>query len=91
MSRPAAQPISAAELRSTAIPRTRWREGYQTDQVDAAIDRCVRALESRAHGLRAELTADDVTALRFQATKVREGYDQHAVDDLLDRVVAALR
>ncbi|MBN9327842.1 MAG: hypothetical protein BGO38_00385 [Cellulomonas sp. 73-145] len=91
MSRPAAQPISAAELRSTAVPRTRWREGYQTDQVDAAVERCVRAIDARAHGQRPELTADDVLALRFASTKFREGYDQDAVDDLLDRVVAALR
>ncbi|WP_412175763.1 DivIVA domain-containing protein [Cellulomonas sp. SG140] len=86
-----ARPISAAELRSTTLPLVRWRQGYALDQVDAAIDRCVRAIDARAHGLRPELTADDVTALRFAATKLREGYDQDAVDDLLDRVVAALR
>lgn len=91
MSRPRPLPISAAELRSTAIARTRWREGYDVDEVDAAVQRCVAAVDARAHGLRPELTAEEVLALRFRSTKFREGYDQDVVDDLLDRVVAALR
>lgn len=91
MSRPAASPISASELSSASLRTTRWREGYDIDQVDAAIARCVRAIAAREHGTREAPSAEEVLALRFRSTKLKAGYDQDDVDGLLDRVVAALR
>ncbi|MCC3301215.1 DivIVA domain-containing protein [Arthrobacter sp. zg-Y895] len=38
-----------------------------------------------------QLTAEEVTAMRFQPTKFKEGYDQDEVDDLLERVVRELQ
>jgi DivIVA domain-containing protein len=83
--------LSAGELRATTLPRTKWREGYDIAQVDLFLARSAAALDVRARGGRADLTADDVVGAKFQATKLHEGYDQDAVDDLLDKVVAALR
>lgn len=87
---PAVPTLTVDELyaRLEALPRTSFREGYDTDAVDDLVARCVETLDGTA----AEPVSDrDVLSARFPATKFREGYDQDRVDDLLDEVVRALR
>jgi DivIVA domain-containing protein len=86
---PASGALSGAALRerASAVPRTKFREGYDIDQVDAFVERAAAALD----GTGAAVAPADVLNARFKATKFAEGYDQDAVDDLLDQVVLSLR
>ncbi|WP_129336574.1 DivIVA domain-containing protein [Cellulomonas endophytica] len=83
--------IDAAGVRAVRFHATKFREGYDQDEVDDFLDLVVAALEAADAGEVPGLTADDVLNHMFQATKFREGYDQDEVDDFLDRVVLALR
>ncbi|GIG29523.1 DivIVA domain-containing protein [Cellulomonas marina] len=83
--------IDAAGVRAARFAATKFREGYDQDEVDELLDRAAAALDVVAAGGVPDLTADEVLSAKFQATKFREGYDQDEVDDFLDRVVAALR
>ncbi|NNH24413.1 DivIVA domain-containing protein, partial [Pseudokineococcus marinus] len=78
-------PITAAELRGTALRTTRFSAGYDVAEVDAFLDRAAAALEGAG-----VLTPDDVHAASFTQTW-RGGYAVDEVDDLLDRVADALR
>ena len=86
-------PVTADDVRAVTFTRTRFREGYDTDQVDAFLQRVheVLATEEAGRSSQGILTPDEVLRQRFAATKYRPGYDQNEVDDLLDRVVIALR
>jgi DivIVA domain-containing protein len=88
-----AEPVTAAEVRAVGFQVTKFREGYDKDQVDAFMTRAVEALEAKESGRTWThiVTADAILKEKFQATKFREGYDQDQVDLLLDRVVASLR
>jgi DivIVA domain-containing protein len=78
--------LSLAEFDAVVLPRTRFREGYSIEGVEAFLLE-VRAVLDGKTGL----TADDIVNSRFRVTRFREGYDQDIVDDFLDRVVAELR
>ena len=71
---------------------TKFREGYDQDEIDAFLVRAAEALEAQASGRPWThlLTKDGVLYAKFQATKFREGYDQDQVDDFLDRVAVSL-
>jgi DivIVA domain-containing protein len=86
---PGAAPLTGAALRArvSAIPRTKFREGYDLGHVDAFVAQVAAALD----GTGAPMTPADVLNARFKATKFAEGYDQDAIDDLLDEVVVTLR
>jgi DivIVA domain-containing protein len=86
------EPITAAEVRAVRIQATKFREGYDQDEIDAFLARAAEALEAKASGRQWThlLTRDGVLSAKFQSTKFREGYDQDQVDDLLDRVGASL-
>ena len=58
---------------------TRWREGYNRDEVDAAVDQVL------AGGLNAE----EVRALVFRPVRNGPGYDMGEVDDWLDGAYAS--
>ncbi len=82
----------AAEVSNARFQRTRWREGYDQDQVDDFLDRVHATLAGYEAGRPVDpLTPEDVTAVRFQPTMFREGYRQDQVDDFIDLVVVALR
>ncbi|MEJ5868562.1 DivIVA domain-containing protein [Pseudokineococcus sp. 5B2Z-1] len=78
-------PITAAELRGTALRTTRFSAGYDVEEVDAFLDRAAAALEGAV-----VLAPDDVHAVLFTQSW-RRGYAVDEVDDLLDRVADALR
>ncbi|MEZ0446640.1 DivIVA domain-containing protein [Cellulomonas sp. ICMP 17802] len=80
--------LSADQVLNQKFAATKFREGYDQDEVDDFLDRVaetVRELEGGAHASR-PVTAQEVGGIRFAATKWREGYDQREVDDFLDRV-----
>jgi len=71
---------------------TTWREGYDTDEVDAFLDEVRATLTAAGEGRSGpRVTAEAVVATRFTPTRFRGGYDQDEVDDFLDEIVAALR
>jgi len=71
---------------------TRWREGYDTDEVDAFLDEVRATLTAAGEGRPGlGVTPLAVVAKRFTPTRFRSGYDQDEVDDFLDEIVAALR
>ncbi|GAB2699519.1 DivIVA domain-containing protein [Thalassiella azotivora] len=88
---PPVEPVTAREVRTARLGRSRWREGYAIAEVDAFLRRVVTALTDLEAG-RSErrMTVDDVRSVRFSATRLREGYVQDEVDDLLERVVRTL-
>lgn len=79
---------------------TKFREGYDQDEVDDFLDEVAEELRRRWAVLEGEASASeqwsglspsDVVNKRFQATKFREGYDQDEVDNFLDQAVETLR
>jgi DivIVA domain-containing protein len=84
--------IQATDIDSARFTPTKWREGYDQDQVDEFLDRVKSALADwEAHRTAPMLTSHDVVTKRFQSTKFRGGYDQDDVDGFLDRAVTTLR
>jgi DivIVA domain-containing protein len=77
-------------VENTRFQATKFREGYDQDEVDDFLDRVVATL--RGDGVDpVRLRADEVRTIRFQATKFRDGYDQDEVDRFLDDIVLELR
>jgi DivIVA domain-containing protein len=84
--------MRAEDVIDTRFTPTRFRAGYDQDQVDDLLDRITATFAAAEQGRGpGPLTADEVVAARFQPTKFREGYDQGEVDDFLAEVVVALR
>jgi len=71
---------------------TRFREGYDQNEVTEFLHQASAALAAWEHGSGAPgLSGDDVVKQRFTPTKFDNGFDQDEVDVFLDRVVVALR
>ncbi len=87
--------MNSSELDSVVITPTKFREGYDPQEVDDFLARVRATFVAHENGTStvgsSSLLAVDVVNQRFQPTKFRAGYDQDEIDDLLDRVVAALR
>lgn len=62
----------------------RFGEGYDTDEVDAFLDRCEQALVRRD----GSLTAEEALGQRF--TPRRSGYAMDEVDEFLDTVLVPM-
>ena len=71
---------------------TRFRPGYDPDEVDRLLDEVVATM--RAHASGADPSglprASDLASVFFTQTRFRDGYETSEVDDLLDRVQATL-
>ncbi|WP_186813416.1 DivIVA domain-containing protein [Cellulomonas xylanilytica] len=80
--------LTAYEVLNQKFAATKFREGYDQDEVDAFLDRVTATLKELEGGETARdgVTERDIDTVRFQGTKFREGYDQGEVDDFLDRV-----
>ncbi|WP_082495086.1 DivIVA domain-containing protein [Cellulomonas sp. Leaf334] len=80
--------LTAYDVLNQKFAATKFREGYDQDEVDRFLDRVTVTLRGLEGGETTgdAVTADEVGAVRFHATKFREGYDQDEVDDFLDRV-----
>ncbi|MBO3085123.1 DivIVA domain-containing protein [Cellulomonas sp. zg-ZUI188] len=80
--------LSATDVVNQKFKPTKFREGYDQDEVDDFLDRVTRTLGALETGQLTDdaVTADELATVRFQPTKFREGYDQNQVDDFLARV-----
>ncbi|WP_310796085.1 DivIVA domain-containing protein [Herbiconiux gentiana] len=86
--------MNARDVQEKTFAGTKWREGYDIEEVDAMLARVAETLTAYEEGRAAPgqvLTGDEVVHQRFSQTKFRAGYDQDQVDDFLDRVAVALR
>ena len=81
----------ASEIAGAKFTPTKWREGYEQDEVDEFLVEVGNSLSTWEHGIPGRLTAADVVTKRFQPTKFRAGYDQDQVDDYLDEVSRTLQ
>jgi DivIVA domain-containing protein len=80
--------LTSAEVLNQKFAATKFREGYDQDEVDDFLDRVADTLKERegvGHATR-PVTAHQIDGIRFSTTKWREGYDQQEVDAFLDRV-----
>ena len=80
--------ITSAEVLNAKFTATKFREGYDQDQVDDFLDRVVATLRAREAG-RPEPAAVSVVELdgrTFTTTKFRQGYEIQDVDALVQRV-----
>ncbi|NTW42025.1 MAG: DivIVA domain-containing protein [Cellulomonadaceae bacterium] len=84
--------LSSHDVLNMKFAATKFREGYDQDEVDDFLDRVTTTLMHLEGGAPTPrpVTAAEVLSARFQATKFREGYDQQAVDAFLDVVAARL-
>jgi DivIVA domain-containing protein len=84
--------LSSTVIRATTIPRVKFREGYETIEVDAFLEKVAVALEQWERTKKyAGPSAGQVLDSRFMPTRFREGYDQFFVDDLLDGIAETVR
>ncbi|MCC3291411.1 DivIVA domain-containing protein [Arthrobacter sp. zg-Y1110] len=99
--------LTAEEVKAMRFQPTKFKEGYDQDEVDDLLERVVRELQrlekentqvQQAVSLGRSvphtspiITADQVMNQKFSPTKFREGYLQDHVDDALMRVVMGLR
>ncbi len=79
---------------SAQFPIVKWREGYENDEVRAAlasVSETLKAYEG-GHQLPNAVTSDELKQMRFQPTKFREGFEQVFVNrffgELRDSLVA---
>ena len=84
--------LTSAAVLDARFTVTKFREGYDQNEVTAFLQRASAALAAWEGGTGVrDLTADDVVGYRFATTKFDNGFDQDEVDALLDRITAALR
>jgi DivIVA domain-containing protein len=78
--------LTSAAVLEARFTVTRFREGYDQDEVTAFLQRAQAALAAWERGTGAPgLTGDDVVNQRFTPTKFDNGFDQDEVDVFLDR------
>ena len=80
--------LTSVDVLNQKFAPTKFREGYDQDEVDDFLDRVAETLKERegVGQARKPVTAQQIEGIRFQSTKWREGYDQQEVDHFLDRV-----
>lgn len=81
--------LTADDVLNAKFHATRFRDGYDQDEVDSFLDRVVDTLAAKP-GTQ-PVTVAQVESVRFTATRFRDGYDQDQVDDFLDKVVETLQ
>lgn len=69
----------AAISTDTQFRETRWRHGYDPDEVDTFVDVVQAALRAP----RPRLTSSDVAWQRFNSVLLKRGYHRGDVDDFL--------
>ena len=75
--------LSAEDVTSQKFKATRFREGYDQDEVD-------KFLEEVTAWSQGQVTSAMVTGSRFRATRRHEGYSQPEVDTFLDDLAETL-
>ncbi|WP_114423686.1 DivIVA domain-containing protein [Nocardioides houyundeii] len=77
----------AAQVNAALFPVTRFRVGYDMQEVDRFLARIGEDLTSGDPRIQAQEVADK----RFKPVRMRDGYGVNEVDDLLDQVANHLR
>jgi DivIVA domain-containing protein len=86
--------LTAQQVLDTTFTATKFREGYDVEQVDIYLDDVSATLKAYEAGGRPGtglLTSAAAAGVRFSATKWREGYEVTEVDELIDAIVGTLR
>jgi DivIVA domain-containing protein len=86
--------LTAQQVLDTTFTATKFRAGYDVEQVDIYLDDVSATLKAYEAGGRPGtglLTSVEARDARFAATKWREGYDVTEVDDLMDSIVSTLQ
>lgn len=86
--------LTAQQVLDTTFTATKFRAGYDVEQVDIYLDDVSATLKAYEAGGRPGsglLTSVEARDARFAATKWREGYDVTEVDDLIDSIVSTLQ
>ena len=86
--------LTAQQVLDTTFTATKFREGYDVEQVDIYLDDVSATLKAYEAGGRPGtglLTSAAAGDVRFSATKWREGYEVTEVDELIDAIVGTLR
>ena len=88
--------LTADQASHAAFVTTRFKAGYDLEEVDVFIEGIAAALRAWETGPVSGpsyriLTSDDVSSKRFSTTSLREGYEQDEVDEFLDHVMNTLR
>jgi DivIVA domain-containing protein len=83
--------LTFREVLEARFTATKFRDGYDQDEVDSLLDRVADALRP-VHERRVPtpITRREVTGARFRATRWREGYDEAEVDAFLVRAADSL-
>ena len=84
--------LRSDDIVAARFSTVRWREGYETGEVDELLARALIELRGWEQDARATaLAATDVVNARFQPTRLRTGYDQDQVDEFLEALSTTLR
>ena len=84
--------LTSRDVTSKIFTSTRFRNGYEPDQVDAFMALLAWETGTVVGAPQKMLTAQDVMDAKFQASsKFGEGYEQDEVDEFLDDVAGTLR
>ncbi|MFD6093900.1 DivIVA domain-containing protein [Oerskovia sp. NPDC060338] len=86
--------LTAQQVLDTTFTATKFREGYDVEQVDIYLDDVSATLKAYEAGGRPGpglLTSVEARSVRFSPTKWREGYDVTEVDELIDAIVSTLQ
>ena len=88
--------LTADQASHAAFVTTRFKAGYDLEEVDVFIEGIAAALRAWETGPVSGpsyriLTSDDVSSKRFSATSLREGYEQGAIDLFMDEAVRTLQ
>lgn len=84
--------IRSNDILTKVFPTTKFREGYEVEEVDSFLDALAEAYRQVEQGAdRFPVTADVIVEKQFTATRFSDGYDQVAVDDYLDAIAADIQ
>lgn len=84
--------IRSNDILTKVFPTTKFREGYEVEEVDVFLDELAKAYREVEQGAgRFPISADTIVEKRFTATRFSDGYDQVAVDDYLDEIAADIQ
>lgn len=88
--------MTSDDVLKVKFQATKFRAGYDQDEVDRFLDKVVESLRARERGETVApngaplVTARAVREAQIRTVKYREGYEQVAVDALLDRAATTL-
>ena len=88
--------LTADQASHAAFVTTRFKAGYDLEEVDVFIEGIAAALRAWETGPVSGpsyriLASDDVSSKKFSTTSLREGYEQDAIDLFMDEAARTLQ